>query len=110
MKLRHTAALALVGWYLMQPPMVMPQTGGPTWITFNSTAPISQWNHVDSFDNAADCEAARKSLLDRTKKDTSIVVPEGMSQRDVRMSLNERVMNAVSAECIATDDPRLKGH
>jgi hypothetical protein len=109
MKPRHAAAFALVGWYLMLPPAVMPKTGDPiTWITYDSSAPIYQWNHMDSFDHAGDCEAARKALLDKTKENASIVVPEKMSQADVKRSLDERVLNAVSAECIATDDPRLK--
>ena len=108
---RHAAVLALVGWHLMTPPTVMPRTGDPiTWITYDSTAPISRWVHTDSFDHAADCETARRGLLDRAKKDTSIVVPEAMSHADVIRSLNERVLSAVSAECIATDDPRLKGN
>ena len=53
MKLRHAAALALVGWYLMAPL----QTG----------APISKWASVRSFDSPAGCEdflAAERDRLD----------------------------------------------
>jgi len=41
---RHTAALALLGWYLFTPPP-------------GAEAPIAEWNHVGSFDTARECEA-----------------------------------------------------
>ena len=46
-KRRHAAALALVGWYLMIPPI----HGGD----FNENAPISRWKVAGSYDIAAEC-------------------------------------------------------
>ncbi len=48
MNLRHAAALTLVGWYLMVPP----ESG--------MKLPISQWEHVGSFDKIDDCEDMQK--------------------------------------------------
>jgi hypothetical protein len=88
MKLRHAAALALVGWYLMVgfspfPPKVTPQplhpgeTEGPPI--------LSQWQIRRSFDSADKCEQARTELLRLTPS-----------------------VGAADVLCIASDDPRLK--
>jgi hypothetical protein len=83
MKLRHAAALALVGWYLMIPPGA--QSG------FDTTAPLGKWFVYGGYDSAHECEGAK--FLDR----------EGLKQR------NDPLADAFKhAQCIATDDPRLK--
>ncbi len=48
MTLRHAAALALVGWYLMYPP--------------TPNRPLSQWEILNIFDSATEC---RKALEDQ---------------------------------------------
>jgi hypothetical protein len=48
MNLRHAAALALVGWYLMMPLMATP---GPD-------LGLKYWSNDGSFDTAAECRAA----------------------------------------------------
>ena len=47
---RHVAALALVGWYLMVPPL--------QGAAVNITAPIAKWEIKQSFDSAARCDDA----------------------------------------------------
>jgi len=88
MKPHHAAAVALMGWYLMVPPLI----GN---YAIKTDAPFSQWVIVKKFDTASDCErekAARKAkILPRTG--ARGVVP---FCRDCFL------------ECIATDDPRLK--
>lgn len=109
MNLRHGAALALVGWYMMVPPTL----GDSSWacgrgliadlyqsfygrsdpkaceMVFDTPvldAPLSQWEKVAPFETLSDCEA------------------ENQRRRSVwPSSVLER-----STECIATDDPRLK--
>jgi hypothetical protein len=49
MKLRHAAALALVGWYLMMPPL---RGGGKP----DDQAPISAWTVFRKFDSTAACQ------------------------------------------------------
>jgi hypothetical protein len=54
MKLRHTAALALVGWYLVAPPT------GPDG---KLAAPLPQSILLDSFDSATDNEALKGNFV-----------------------------------------------
>lgn len=81
-RLRHAAALALVGWYLMVPP------------SHHLLAPIADWAHFDSYDSATECRDAQMDLMIKSK------------DPDSKM---HRMMEAIAAsECIASDDPRLK--
>ena len=56
MKFHHTAALALVGWYLMMPP--------PYWSKTNPrTSLLKQWTLFGRYDNAHECFDERSSVL-----------------------------------------------
>jgi len=57
MKPRH-AALALVGWYLMFPPLI--KLRGGTFIP-DETRPISEWTVHSSFDSADACASGEVS-------------------------------------------------
>jgi hypothetical protein len=88
MKLRHAAALALVGWYLMVPPST------------DERAPLFQWEVVASYDSASACrEALHKS------KDPAQVESDYPS-----LARLFAAQGFLAAQCIATDDPRLKGN
>jgi hypothetical protein len=90
---RHAAALALVGWYLMVPPLLPRLSEGEPYLGFLPLAPLSQWTIVD-FDSARGCIDAHARLLrDRVMKNVNDEI---------------RIEQAYSARCIATDDPRLK--
>ena len=52
---RHAAALALVGWYLMAPPLYHDHTA-------DLDAPIGSWMILSSYDNASDCEVGARNL------------------------------------------------
>jgi hypothetical protein len=86
MKTSHAAALALVGWYLMTPP------------PDNLKAPISQWEINASYDTAEQCSLEQ-----------GVYFNTGMKQRKQKLG-NLRAANEamLRAQCIATDDPRLK--
>jgi len=90
MKPHHAAALALVGWYLMVPPRVI-QSQTTEQQTFDYGAPLSKWTVSSAYDAAHECEGAK--FLNR----------EGHKQ-------NSDPLKAAfdAAQCIATDDPRLK--
>ena len=51
MKPRHAAALALVGWYLMVPPV--------DGKSVDSDAPLSKWTVYATSDSARKCEGTR---------------------------------------------------
>jgi hypothetical protein len=87
MKPRQAAALALVGWYLMVPPVgsfkaIVTSSGDVTiqWTIRDhaSSPPLTTWSISKSFDTAAECEAQRMNHIQSV------------------------------AICVATDDPRLK--
>jgi hypothetical protein len=80
LSLCDTAALALIGWYLMVPPI----RDGREVI-----APVSEWAHLDSFDSARECRDGGYKYQDRRKA--------------------EKKPHPGAWECIASDDPRLKG-
>jgi hypothetical protein len=113
MRLRHVAALALTGWYLMVPPpgdwitmnwfvsqtKKAEETGQPlgdmSWVKL---APLSGWDTVEVFDSAGGCQ----KILERVKKQFDPV-----PSRDINGGTYDQYKGRF-AECIATDDPRLK--
>jgi hypothetical protein len=90
MKLRHAAALALVGWYLITPPISEDKTGNAIPGTMNTAAPLSGWLAVNTvFDSLAECKKAQRDLADFQKDDP------------VRHDAD------LHGLCVKTDDPRL---
>jgi hypothetical protein len=103
MSLRHTAALALVGWYLMVPP-----AQNDNDVQYN--APLAQWTIEHVFDSAVECDAMRYRWRSRAKRIWAAVIDpkKELSAADGRLSIAQgRQLEA--CECVATDDPRLKG-
>ena len=88
MKLRHTAALALVGWYLLAPPLI-----GPRY-TVKVDAPFSQWAIAQTLDIASDCESEKAAR--RAKVLANLGNPALLSY-----------CQDCFLECVATNDPRL---
>jgi hypothetical protein len=82
---RHAVALALVGWYLMLPPRLHMRTARPT---FSADAPLREWKVVQPFDKATDCDLELKRQI----MDCGHCPRAGLW---------------LSAQCIASDDPRL---
>src|SRR5437870_7573819 len=74
MKLRHAATLALVGWYLMVPPIPQTWTGDPDLPsvaiidTCNPDAPLSEWRGKGEFEQLSECRAAQEKEPDATKE------------------------------------------
>jgi hypothetical protein len=88
MKLQHTAAvLALAGWYLITPPS---QTNGH----FDTSAPLSEWRIQSGFGTGDDCKKTVAELSSKAMK-------EGKSGDADELK---------ASQCVATDDPRLKGN
>ena len=116
MKCYHDFALVLVSWYLILPP-VLPN-GSP-----NTKLPLSQWEQSGAFDRATDCNQARMELLQRAGRQLARVRQqlEPEAQTDPNRPLSEMpglgeaaaraatfALRVNSAQCISTDDPRLK--
>jgi hypothetical protein len=92
--LRHVAALASIGWYLMIPPL---DNNKP-----QANLPVSEYWQHQSFDSARECEASKEGYL---KKYQANAKETGMTAYWTGM-----MESVAQGLCIATDDPRLKGN
>ncbi len=151
MKLRHAAAFALVGWYLMIAPNRPSRVWGWWYQITDEARPLSDWEIVQSFDSAADCRQFRQQFQQLaitlrennpahgekpsvSDKDSMSAI-QGLCDRlspnvDVINDLTEQLLlmkythgsrpydpeeqalstRLMSVQCIASDDPRLKGN
>jgi len=91
-RFRHSAALALVGWYLMAPP---PEG--------RAEAPLSRWKLLQSYDSAATCERERGKEVTEATKELDSVDGKGAASTAFKQYLEDTTL----LKCIATDDPRL---
>lgn len=91
MKPRHAVALALVGWYLMVPPTKDANQIDPS-------VPLPKWVVLRAFDTADACNEAQDQLRYR------------VSRLNLRVPVASAASEAAEfSQCIASDDPRLKG-
>ncbi len=86
MNLRHAAALALIGWYLM-----MPDLDASNNVLTN--LPLSKWSVKEGYDSGVECNDGKLGYYNLVKD---------LPQSDAK---KRRVL---AMQCIATDDPRLK--
>jgi hypothetical protein len=86
MKLQHTAALALTGWFLITPP---PQANG----RYDTSAPLSRWKIEGGAGTRKEC------------KDTQAL----LTSRAIKESRPSDVEAVKDAQCVPMDDPRLLG-
>jgi len=96
MKLHFAAALALVGWYLIVPPVRVDSKGSPeeqsdrSGFVYETDAPLSKWFNEGNFDSAAACDQALSQFRHTPRATAADQIQE------------------LAARCIASDDPRLK--
>jgi hypothetical protein len=96
MNLRHGSAIALVGWYLMVPPLV------DTPYKVDTEAPLTSWKVYQTFDTA---EACNKSLSStRAKYEHTAAAPIGGIKKGTRAL----ALQMVFARCVSNDNPNLK--
>ena len=96
MKIRHAAALALVGWHLMIPSV------SPTAALI--AAPLSQWNRWASYDSVDNCDSAMVELKNEAFSQAQYDCLADHSRAD----LCHGDLAKSSSECVSADDPRLK--
>jgi len=105
MKPGHAVALALVGWYLMMPP----------WFTDkkpHTEAPMRQWNQMGAFDTKDDCtrERHRRIGLVGTTFGAEIVANGNPDVPKPDATALAFASSIFAAQCVASDDPRLKSN
>jgi hypothetical protein len=112
MKPRHAAALALVGWYLMMPTVNRSAPGSPSRI-MPPGMPLSYWDNASAFDTAESCNSARearnktgKEMLEKMKTDSGRELLQ--KEPDGGAALVAIATADTNAQCVASDDPRLK--
>ena len=98
-----------VGWYLMVPPVTSEGLTDPNATLVNGAAPISHWVIFRAYDSADQCEQERQlgqlALVDAMKAN-----PELLTDRAQFGLKAMELLKKGGAQCIATDDPRLKGN
>ncbi|HXK06920.1 MAG TPA: hypothetical protein VMS37_31285 [Verrucomicrobiae bacterium] len=97
----HAVAVSLLGWYLMLPPATG-QNGIPQLVI---NAPIAHWTVAQSFDSSKECE---KELDLRRTKFEKIYKKSNHDNVGEEFWSGLYLAAADSAECVATDDPRLR--
>jgi hypothetical protein len=96
MKPRHTAALVLVGWYLLVPHDML------------QSPPVSDWEHYASYDTAKECESAKSELGREAVKSERL---NGCETTDPHLStVCHYDFAKENAQCVSTDDSRLNGN
>jgi hypothetical protein len=97
MTLRHAAALAVIGWYLMMPP--------PYWSKTNPrNAPLRQWTVFGRYDTAQECSDERTKMI-RVQSWRFFQIWRKACPTLTEPSLS---LDFKHAQCIASDDPSLK--
>jgi hypothetical protein len=108
---RHAAALAFVCWYLMLPP----QISGNVYFT----ASLSRWITADSYDSEARCREKLTSVQNGADSKVRAVSSKmfAKQKQGEKLTTNE-ILNCLTAgaakemayraQCVASDDPRLK--
>ena len=100
MNLRHAAALALVGWYLLMPPILI--DGDKAKV--DGSVPLSKWDRGDRvYETESACEETNARLRAIAESHKNWIGPSGSAD-----AADHRYVLLTSERCIATDDPRLK--
>jgi hypothetical protein len=96
MRPSHAAALALVSWYLMVPPLV----NAPYKV--DTEAPLASWKTNQTFDTAEECNQYLSSV--RGKHENTASAPLGSIKKGTRAF----ALQMTFAQCVSSDDPGLK--
>jgi hypothetical protein len=96
MKTLHAAALTLVAWYLMVPPLV----NAPYKV--DTEAPLGDWKVYQTFDTAEQCNKSLSSA--QAKYEHTASAPLGTIEHGTRAF----ALQMVFAQCISSDNPNLK--
>jgi hypothetical protein len=86
MKLRHAAAVALTGWFLITPP---PQANG----RYDTSAHLPNWKIEGGADTREQCRETQALL----------------SARAIKEGRPSDIEEIKDAQCVSMDDPRLEG-
>ena len=95
MNARPAVALALVGWYLMVPPLV------ETPYKIDTEASLTSWKVYQTFNTEEECRKSKSSA--QSKYEHTATAPSGTIKRGTRAF----ALQMVFARCVKSDDPGL---
>ena len=96
MNLPHAAALALVGWYLLIPPIVMEGEKAKV----DASVPLSQWEHGDRiYETESACEEENAKLHAIAESHKNWIGPSGSVA-----AVNERYVLLTNQRCMSTPE------
>jgi hypothetical protein len=105
---RHAAALALVGWYLMILPITIGKLpNGSVGPKLDLSANLSTWETVGAFDSAVGCNQMRLGVVEKAKEE-DLGTPSASSTDLTPLRKLLHMTQGLAAQCVSTDDPRLK--
>lgn len=100
MSVRHVAAISIAGWFLMTAPM--------TSQGVDQTAPLNEWKKAHHFDSEPDCDAERRDSINAAQDEAELAPNSDVDQGN-KQDTSAAMDAAVSAQCIADNDPRITG-
>ena len=118
MKVAHTMAVALIGWYLIMPPTPWPSVPADLF----RIPPLSKWRQMHSFDRAEECQAfiaaseegpEVKRSEERMREAWAAVIaqrklPSKSPEAEAMWRAFDDFQKKTAPICIASDDVRLK--
>jgi hypothetical protein len=111
MNLRHAAALALVGWYLMAPldVAVFNHKTWPPTPKWNTTAPLREWRRVHFYEDESHCAAGRTELIQYWTAQKCDAPVARWTRAAMYAETCRREITALQySVCVNGDDTRLK--
>jgi hypothetical protein len=88
MRFRQVAALAIVAWYLLVPPLDKARQNEPN-------APLREWKILGSYNQASECRNDKEKVAASIKQSSLAIAPHIL-------------LGIQYSQCVAADDPRLK--
>ena len=101
--LRHAAALTLLGWYLMIPPLNQNHRLPP-----DTSAPLSSWTQWSAYGSAAQCRDAKVKLAEALSKGSMAAAKSQMKNiPEYPGSFDLYAAKILRGLCVESNDPRL---
>ena len=99
----HAAALAIVAWYLMIPPVNADNR-------VDARAALSKWRQGVSFASKNECEASLKDAMENpmTLSEYQAAAKATLKAKMHPLSQSEMTRRMQESVCVSSDDPRLK--
>lgn len=100
----HATALALVGWYLVVPPVH--SSKGDAYVDWRAS--YSEWYVVRFFNHEEDCRIAVRTAERDAWRGSLTLIPDKLRASPAQDDPKPWLDQQADAECIVSDNPHLK--